>query len=88
MEIPANPLGAFWSFLNIFGITFEPETLETWSRVLKTHILAQNKKKLRAKYWHVGLDDDAIKLTNKHVPIMIPLAQNHPPKWKFFFILN
>jgi len=25
---------------NIFGITFEPETLETWSRALKTSIFA------------------------------------------------
>jgi len=29
----------------------------------------------------VGLDDDIIKLTKKHTPIMIPLAQNPPFKF-------
>jgi len=42
-----------------FGLTFEPETLETKSRALKTRILAYNPKILRAKilargigWWH------------------------------------
>jgi len=39
-ETPANPLGDSWHIWNIFGITFEPETLETWSESLKTRILA------------------------------------------------
>jgi len=38
-EIPADPLGDSWHIWNIFGITFEPETLETSSRALKTCIL-------------------------------------------------
>jgi len=37
----------------------------------------------------VGSDDDVTKLTKKHTPIMIPLAQTPPPKFKkFFLILN
>jgi len=38
--IPANPLGVSCHIWNIFVITFEPETLETQSRALKTRILA------------------------------------------------
>jgi len=37
--IPAKPLGVSCHIWNIFGITFEPETLETQSRALKTCIL-------------------------------------------------
>jgi len=33
----------------------------------------------------MGSDDDVIKLTKKHTPIMIPLTQNPPPKFKKFF---
>jgi len=36
----------------------------------------------------VGSDDNVIKLTKKHAPIMIPLAQNPPTKLKFFFYPN
>jgi len=39
-EIPTNPLGVSCHIWNVFGITFEPETLETQSRALKTRILA------------------------------------------------
>jgi len=39
-EIPTNPLGVFCHIWNILGLTFEPETLETQSRALKTRILA------------------------------------------------
>jgi len=38
--IPANPLGVSCHIWNIFGMTFEPEALETQSRPLKTSILA------------------------------------------------
>jgi len=31
----------------------------------------------------VGSEDDVIKLTKKHAPVMIPLAQNPPNKLKF-----
>ena len=47
--IPANTLGVSCHIWNIFGITFEPETLETQSRALKTHILAKKPKILRPK---------------------------------------
>jgi len=36
----------------------------------------------------VGWADDIIKLTKKHTPIMIPLAQNPHPNFKKKFILN
>jgi len=39
----------------------------------------------------VGSDDDVIKLTKKHTPIMIPLTQKPPPKLKkkiFYFKLH
>jgi len=39
-EIPWKSLENSWHIWNIFGVTFEPETLETWSRALKTRILA------------------------------------------------
>jgi len=39
-EIPWTSLGNSWDIWNIFGITFEPETLETWSKALITRILA------------------------------------------------
>jgi len=34
-----------------------------------------------------GSEDDVIKITKKHTPIMIPLAQNPPSKFKkrFFY---
>jgi len=38
--IPANPLGVYCHIWNIFGKTFEPETLETQLSALKTRILA------------------------------------------------
>jgi len=54
-----------------------------------TRILAWNSKILRAKILARGSDDDVIKLTKKHAPIMIPLAQNpHQNLKQFFFILN
>jgi len=63
--------------------------LETQSRALKTRILTRNQKYHEPKYWRVGSDDDIIKLTKKHIPVMIPVAQNPPPKLKIFFsILN
>jgi len=39
-EIPTNALGVSYHIWNMFGITFEPETLETQSRALKMRILA------------------------------------------------
>jgi len=39
-EIPTNLLGVSCHIWNIFGITSEPETLETQARALKMHILA------------------------------------------------
>ena len=39
-EIPTDPLGDSCHIWNIFGITLEPETLETQSRALKMRILA------------------------------------------------
>jgi len=35
----------------------------------------------------VGSDDDVIKLTKKHAPVMIPLTQNPPTKLKKIFFL-
>jgi len=64
-----------------FGLTFEPEMLETQSRALKTRILALNPKILRAKILARGSDDDVIRLTKKHTVIMIPLAQNPHPNF-------
>jgi len=55
-------------------LTFEPETLET-QRLQKRVFWRRIQKYYEPKYWRVGSDDDFIKLTKKHVPIMIPLAQ-------------
>jgi len=37
-EIPTNPLGVSCDIWNIFGITFEPETLETQSKNARNSI--------------------------------------------------
>jgi len=44
-----------------WGITFEPEALETYSRALKTHILAYNPIKLWATILACWIGDDVIK---------------------------
>ena len=33
-------------------------------------------------------DDDVIKLTKKHTPVIIPVAQNPQPKLKIFFFYS
>ena len=86
-EIPWTSLGNSWHVWNIFGITFEPETLETWSRALKTRILAKNLKILRATIlargigWWRHINNQTID------PIMSPLAPNPWSKFKKCFFI-
>jgi len=86
---PLKALGNSWHIWNIFGITFEPEMLETWSRALKTRILASNPKILQATILARGIGWWRHIINQKQTPIMNPLAQNPQSKLKiFFFILN
>jgi len=43
--------------------------------------LLRNQKYCEPKYWRFGSDDDVMKLTKKHTPVMIPVARNPPPKF-------
>jgi len=71
--------------LEYFGIIFEPETLETQSRALKRVFSLRNQKYCEPKYWLGGSDDDIMKLTKKHTPVMIPVTQT-PTQIKNFFL--
>jgi len=64
--------------LNIFDITFEPETLETRSGALKTRILAQNPIKLLATILAGWIGDDVIKIQAKHTPRVNQKKLNKP----------
>jgi len=87
-----NPLkahGNSWHIWKIFGITFGPETLETWSRVLKTRILAYNPKILRATILQRGIGWRRHIINQKHALIMIPWPKTlHQNQKMFFYILD
>jgi len=89
MGNPLKALGNSWHIWNIFGITFEPETLETWSRALKTRILAKNPKILWATILARGIGWWRHIINQKTDPHPEPIGPKPPSKLKtFFFILN
>jgi len=82
-----------WHIWNIFGITFEPETLETWSRALKTRILVDNPKILQVTILARGIGwwrhTNYQKIDPYHEPIgPKPPIQIPPHPKNAFFILN
>jgi len=46
--------------LAVFGLTSEPDTLETQSRAQKNIFWPRIQKYCKPKYWRVGSDDDVI----------------------------
>jgi len=78
-------LREFLKYLEFFGATFEPETLERRSRALKFVLYPRIQKHFEPQNRLIGSADDAIKRTVKLTPVMTSLTKNPKSKTKNFF---